>query len=339
MKLYKRFQNGKFLSYYVRFDNGKRISLKTTDTSAARRAYKAIQREALAGKVADITGQCTKTLGSFQTEYLEWADDAITSDSTRRANRLGLSKLVAVAGTSIKLDRVGQKHIDDMIAGCRRNGNKTGAINNYIRHAKTVLNKAVDWKYVKKNPLRDVKQLPQEKKLPGYIQGNELSRLLSGIKDIDLRRMITAYIATGRRRSELVGLMWEDVNLDTGRYVTKVSKSMRERGYKINRLFYSVLMSIGPKESGPVFERWRHPDTVSHRVKEALVKAGFGHLSLHSLRHTFASLKAAEGRTLLEIQQLLGHADIKATLIYSHLTDDHIDDIGEINIGPVDLGG
>ena len=343
MKLYKRYHpaTGKFLSYYVRYDDGKRVSLKTRDKTKAQRAYKAIQREAFAGRIADITGICTVTLGAFQREYLEWAETAIDSKSTFRANRLALSKLVDMAGKSIKLDRLGQKHIDLMIAECRKNRNKTDSINNYIRHARIVIKKAVEWKYIKNSPFADVKELPRKKRLPKFIKKAELSGLLSKIKDKDLRRMVTAYIATGRRRSELVGLRWENVSLEDGRYTvkTETTKSKLERSYKINRLFLSVLLSIGPKEGGYVFERWRHPDTVSHRVKEALIKGGYGNLSLHSLRHTFASMKAAEGRTLLEIQQLLGHSDIKATMIYSHLTDEHVDDIGEVNIGPVDLGG
>ncbi len=56
------------------------------------------------------------------------------------------------------------------------------------------------------------------------------------------------------------------------------------------------------------------------------------------LRHTFASLKAREGRTLKEIQELLGHEDIKATMIYTHLTEDYLAEIPEVNLGPVDLG-
>jgi site-specific recombinase XerD len=46
-----------------------------------------------------------------------------------------------------------------------------------------------------------------------------------------------------------------------------------------------------------------------------------------------------EGRSLFDVGQLLGHTSLTATQIYSHLTDDHLRDIAEINFGPVDLEG
>ena len=73
-------------------------------------------------------------------------------------------------------------------------------------------------------------------------------------------------------------------------------------------------------------------------LKELLVESGFGHMHLHHLRHTFASLKVMEGKSLFEVGQLLGHTSLTATQIYSHLTDDHLRDIAEINLGPIDLG-
>ncbi|UCD89922.1 MAG: tyrosine-type recombinase/integrase, partial [Desulfobacterales bacterium] len=107
--------------------------------------------------------------------------------------------------------------------------------------------------------------------------------------------------------------------------------------YPINTVFRSILLSIGKKD-GRVFNRWKHPDTVSHLIKEALVDAGFQNLSLHGLRHTYATLKVLEGRTLKEVQNLLGHSEQRTTEIYAHIEDDHLAEIAEVNLGPIDLG-
>lgn len=50
-------------------------------------------------------------------------------------------------------------------------------------------------------------------------------------------------------------------------------------------------------------------------------------------------MKLMDGLTLSEVGKLLGHGSITATMIYAHLSDDHVRKIAEVNFGPVDLGG
>jgi integrase len=132
-------------------------------------------------------------------------------------------------------------------------------------------------------------------------------------------------------------LTWQDIDLKKNRYKVIV-KGGKKQEYPINTVFRSVLIAIGPKREGRVFDRWKHADTLSHLVKAALVDAGFSNLSLHSLRHTYASLKVLEGRSLREVQELLGHSEQRTTEIYAHIEDDHLAEISEINLGPIDLG-
>jgi len=61
-------------------------------------------------------------------------------------------------------------------------------------------------------------------------------------------------------------------------------------------------------------------------------------MRLHDLRHTFASLQVMQGRDLRTVQELLGHTEAKTTMIYAHLSEDHVKEAAEINLGPVDLG-
>jgi len=224
-----------------------------------------------------------------------------------------------------------------MITTERKKGLKTRSINNYIRHARASLNKAVEWGYLNKNPLAGAKELPISRTRPKFLTRNQVPRYIASIKDIDLRRLVVAYLATGRRRSELLNLKWRDIDLKKNRYTVTV-KGGKKQEYPINTVFRAVLLAIGPKKEGRVFDRWKHPDTISHLVKAALVAAGFPNLSLHSWRHTYASLKVLEGRSLKEVQELLGHSEQRTTEIYAHIEDDHLAEISEINLGPIDLG-
>ena len=335
MRLFKRYdKNNRFLSWYAELERGKPKSLKTKDEKEARRLYNRLKRAYLNRKIEVLTGVCSKTLGDYYDEFISWSENAQTR-STFRANRLALDKLIYHAGRSIKLDRISPRHIDLIVAEEKSKGLSPASINNYIRHAKASLNKAVEWQYIKTNPLSDVKQISEPERLPKFMRKSDISHFLANMKDVNLRRLVVAYIATGRRRSELLNLKWKDVDLKNKLY-TVSGKGNRTKTFPINRLFYSVLVSINKSEDR-VFYHWKHPDTVSHIVKEALVNAGFSNLNLHSLRHTFASIKATEGKTLRQIQELLGHKDIKATQIYIHLTEDHLAEISEIEIGPVEI--
>jgi len=333
MRLFRRKTNG---IWYFEVDGGQRRSLKTRNKADAKRLYNQFRKAYLAGKVARLTGQCTKTLGEYRDEFLEWAEK-VQGNSTYRANRLALDKLAYYAGDKCRLDRISLRHTDSLIADAKDKGLADASINNYIRHARASLAKAVEWEYVQKNPLSDAKEIKERRKQPVFMEKGSIPRFIGSIEDIDLRRMVVAYLVTGRRRSELLRLDWKDIDLKRLRYVIRHSKDHLERTYAINSMFHSVLLSIGPSEEGRIFPRWKHPDTISHIVKQALVNAGHLKLNLHTLRHTFANIKAEEGHSLKEIQDLLGHSEIKATQIYTHLTDNHLADISEVNIGPVDL--
>lgn len=321
--------------YYVEV-NGKRRSLRTRDRVTARRLFNQIKRNYLAGKVHELTGRCSVMLGQYRDEFLEWSEK-VHPRSTYRANRLALNKLIHQAGEKTTLDKISKKHLDAMVAEALSNGLSPTSANNYLRHARASLNKAVEWGYVSRNPLAGAKELPKEKKHPAFLDRKEAVLFLKSIKDVDLRRIAVAYVATGRRRSELLALQWKDVDLKTRQYFIRKSKNHLNRWYPINEMFRTVLLAIGSKEEGRVFDRWSHPDTISKNIKKTLTDFGHGDLTLHSLRHTFASLQVMQGRDLKTVQELLGHTEIKTTQIYAHLTDTHLARAAEIKLGPVDL--
>jgi len=335
MRLYKRYnKKGKFLSWYAELERGKPKSLKTKDEKEARRLYNRLKRAYLNRKIEVLTGVCSKSLGGYYDEFISWSEKVLPR-STFRANRLALDKLIHHAGGSIKLDRLSLRHIDLMIAEEKSKNLSPASINNYIRHAKASLNKAIEWQYVKANPLAEVKQISEPERLPRFMRKSDIPRFLASINDVNLRRLVVAYIATGRRRSELLNLRWKEVDLKKRRYIVR-GKRNRIKTFPINRLFYTVLVSIN-KGGDRVFYHWKHPDTVSHLIKKVMVDAGFDNLNLHALRHTYASMKASEGKTLRQIQELLGHKDIKATQIYTHFTEDDLAEISEVEIGPVEI--
>ena len=327
-------------AYYIRLD-GRRISLRkfvghaVTDSSEAKRIFAQVRREVLAGKLVQLSGGCSVTLGEFVRDYLEWAEN-VRENASYRADKLALGKLLDVAGRGTTLDRLTVRHIDALTAAHK--GLKPASINNYIRHIRAAFNKAVAWKNLKANPFVTARELPKTKADPIYIEAQDVPRFLASIEDPDKRRMVAAYIYSGRRRAELLALEWAQVDMAGERYFIGRSKPHLARWYPMHPIFKAVLKALGGQGEGRVFSRWDHPDTISHMVKEALRGFGLGHVHLHHLRHTFATLLLSAGEGMKVIGSLLGHTDPRATEIYAHVTGDlERSAIRKIKAGPVEL--
>lgn len=333
MRLFKHI-NGR---WYVEFERGKSRALGTADEKEAKRLYAAVRAEYLAGRLAEIRGESTTSLGEFRAEYEKWAASA-REKKTYKADMLALAKIVEIAGESTRLDKLTLKHADLMIAACRKRGNKPGSINAYIRHLRSVFNKCVEWKYLPASPFRTLREVPKEHKAPAFIPSADIASFLAGISDMDERRILTAYIYSGRRRAELLALEWKDVDLAKEEYYVAKSKAHLSRWYPMHAMLKAVFESIGPGE-GRVFSRWSHPDSVTDIGTKAFKAANMPGMTLHKLRHTFATLLLDEGVDMRTIGSLLGHADMRATEIYSHVTDNRQRNaLKMVNAGPVDLG-
>lgn len=314
-------------SYYYEIDR-KRRSLGTADKAEATRLYNTIKREYLAGRVTQITGECHKSLGDFVDEYLVWAEQ-VQPTKTYKANKNALKKLVEVEGRSVRLDKLTLKAIDRIKA--TNSHHQATSINLYIRHLKSLFNKTVEWGHLKTNPFRGAKQVPVEKKPPSFLVIGDVRKLLGKVADPDARAIITAYLCTGRRRSELVALRWEHVDLEGKRYFVQQLKVHLSRWFPANDGFMAVLDAIPKQErQGFVFKRWRHPDTISHVVKDALKAANLGHFHLHDLRHSFAVLFIEAGGGLRVLQELLGHSQYQTTEIYAHVSGDHLQEAANL---------
>ncbi|MBU1001643.1 MAG: tyrosine-type recombinase/integrase [Proteobacteria bacterium] len=338
MRLYQRPDTG---FWFVEFERGKRRSLKTKDKAKARTIFNTLKTEYLNGRLLQLTPTGKSTLGKFRADYLAWAEET-QNKHTFRANRKALDKLEHYAGQSTPLGRLGQRVIDDMIADLMRKGRKPSTINHYIRHAKSVLNKAVEWKLVASNPLGRVKQISGGESEPGFMDSAQAKDYISKITDPEIRRMAVAYITSGMRRVELLNLVYpRDVDFDAGQIRVERQKKRRKvvQWIPMHPMFRAVLMSMDLVDGRRIFNRWEHPDTITHKIKQSLRDAGYGHLHLHSLRHTLGAILAMDGQSERTIADMLGHAQTSTASIYTHATHDHLAKaLKAVNLGLVDLG-
>jgi len=200
---------------------------------------------------------------------------------------------------------------------------------------------------IERDPTINLDAPKQEKRLPRVLSVEDVSNLLeqpdlktpAGIRD---RAMLEVLYATGLRVSELVSLKISDLNLEMG-YIKCFGKGSKER--------IVPLGSVASKYVKHYLEHARkflasslNEDTLflnhhGHRLTRQgfwkIIKKYAESINLenditpHTLRHSFATHLLENGADLRSVQEMLGHADISTTQIYTHLTKSKIKEVYE----------
>jgi integrase len=146
-------------------------------------------------------------------------------------------------------------------------------------------------------------------------------------------RLVVLYLlSTGARLNEALQAKWKDVYRANKlwRIPATNSKSKKVRSVPLNASAIEVLDQLdteGTHEYLFVNRDTQKPYTTIHKTWNRLrIKAGLPRLKIHSLRHLFASFLVNGGRTLYEVQQILGHSDPSVTQRYAHLSTRSLQD-------------
>jgi integrase/recombinase XerC len=186
------------------------------------------------------------------------------------------------------------------------------------------------------DPLLGVRGPKVRRKLPQVLDVDEASALVEtdsgGKLAVRDRAMLELFYSSGLRLSELVGLRWIDLDLDGGE-VRVLGKGGKTRIVPVGRHAIAALRALGTEEGmqadSPVFRgRGGAPinaRTIQLRLKTLALQQGLPkNIHPHLLRHTFASHMLESSGDLRAVQELLGHADIATTQIYTHLDFQHL---------------
>ncbi|MGD0236501.1 MAG: tyrosine-type recombinase/integrase [Syntrophorhabdales bacterium] len=316
MRLYRRKKTG---VWYVGLGRGKEKSLKTKDRSIADRIFRQLKREILMGRVISLSKGNTVTVKEFKKEYEEHREPRVAK-STLKADKLALAKLLDYVGNK-PLQMITQKILDRFHTDLLNDGSKTTSVNVHIRHLKAAFSQAKAWGYVTQNPYRGIKQLEAEEHVPNYLDGDQFRRLFDAIDDPEFTVMTIWYLYTGCRRAELVRLKWDDVLNDV--LIIRKTKGKRPKIVPIPKDLQEIIAAMERQKGEKVF-RWEDPSTITHLFEEYRDAAGLSGFRLHDLRHTTASHLAIMGVSQKQIQEILGHAQLSTTDIYTHLAPEHL---------------
>lgn len=189
------------------------------------------------------------------------------------------------------------------------------------------------------NPARGVRAPKTGRRLPKTLDVDQTARLLSFGEDDDIalrdRALFELVYSCGLRLSELTGLNLSDLDLRE-QTVVVTGKGRKVRIVPVGRLAaeamhkWLVVRANWPNpEQAAVFTTRRgtrlQPRSVQKRLRHWAIKQGLDvHVHPHMLRHSFASHVLESSRDLRAVQELLGHADISTTQIYTHLDFQHL---------------
>jgi integrase/recombinase XerD len=175
----------------------------------------------------------------------------------------------------------------------------------------------------------------REKRLPNVLSKEEVKLILESLNNIKHKSMLCLIYACGLRRSELINLKMTDVDSKRGILIIRQSKNKKDRiaplSSKIVEMLREYYRIYKPKSW--LFEGQKANTQYSEKSLESVLKNALSktkiqkRVTLHWLRHSYATHLLENGTDLRYIQELLGHSSSKTTEIYTHVSTKNIQQI------------
>ncbi|HVI53617.1 MAG TPA: tyrosine recombinase XerC [Luteibacter sp.] len=255
---------------------------------------------------------------------------------TLAAYRRDLEKLLRFmeAEGMTSFDALTPDRLRGMIAREHRAGLQPNSIQRLLSACRTLFRYLTREGQLAHDPAAAVRGPKVRRKLPQVLDADEAKELvettLGGTLAPRDSAMMELFYSSGLRLSELTELRWGDLDLEDGQ-VRVLGKGNKTRILPVGRFAIAALKGLaglggaGPEQ--PVFKGRGGAPISPRAVQMRLAKLSSGQAKRvhpHMLRHTFASHMLESSGDLRSVQELLGHADIATTQIYTHLDFQHL---------------
>lgn len=322
MKLVKR-ANG---FYYIYLDRIHKKSLKTNDKNEATRLFNFEKELIRDGKIIELDKAKHIKISEYKKEYLLTRDLSVDRE-TKTNDDLAFRKWIEIIG-DVSLRKIDRDNVNVFKRKCLALDLKKTYINILLRSLRASFFYAKERGYIAENPFAHKRGYPPvlfrlDDEIPRFLFEEEIHSLSENIDDDDFHLAFKIYLYCGLRRSELVKLMIQDVDLINKVFYARKTKGKKDRTVPISEEIITELecyiISLR-SDIGPLFPKWRSADTYSRLFKKYARKAKLrDDVTLKGLRHSFATYLLRSGADLKRVKELLGHRDIKTTEIYSKI--------------------
>ena len=242
------------------------------------------------------------------------------------------------------LQQAGEEEINAYYRHLRADGKSQATVQRCSATLRSYYAYLIDKRKLKDNPARHITMDRQRRKLPQVLSSSEVELFLEqpdprdakGIRD---KAMLELLYATGIRVSELIGLNVEDVNLTVG--FVRCRNGEKERVIPMYKMAVKAIREYLDDVRPAMVEEVDDPALFVNLggrrmsrqgfwkiVKSYQKKAGIEkEITPHTLRHSFAAHLLVNGANLKDIQEMLGHADLSTTQIYTKVVQDHMTEV------------
>ena len=227
-----------------------------------------------------------------------------------------------------RINRITRANVIAMQQATRDKGYASSSCNRMLVLLKFIFNCAVRWDVLPNNgnPCVGVQPFKNNGGKERYLSKAEADRLFDELdrnRNVQVAQIIRLLLYTGARKQEILSARWEFVDFDRRILTVPLSKSGKPRHIPLSDAAIELLQSLprDPKIPWVFFNTMTNKPIVSITVAWESIrkKVGLGDVRLHDLRHSFASFLVNSGRSLYEVQKILGHHDPKMTMRYAHL--------------------
>ena len=271
-------------------------------------------------KLRGFSERTIKTYLWQNNQFIEWL-------KMRKDVKEGFQATLADNGSDVGFQNVTRGDIKTYIAFLLSDkGMKPSSVNLAISALKFLYEEIM-----KKDFFKDIKKPKSEKKLPVVLTKDEVKRLLAAIENPKHRLLVEFMYGSGLRVSEAVGLKIDDLDLNENIGIVRSSKGKKDRNIIIpKRLQRQLELYLSSrKDSNPyifhIADRAITTRQAQKVVKEAANRAEIKkRVFCHALRSSFATHLLEEGTDIRIIQELLGHADLGTTQIYTKVSTERI---------------
>ena len=296
-----------------------RESTKTTSKKLAQLILSDRRSQVARGMFLGKRGADSVTFGRLAEDYLKNA--RVTGRSPERA-MYAIKPLMLFFGANTLASQIKRADVNDY-RDARLSEVKAGTVFRELTVLRALFNRAVERGLLIANPASRVR-MPRLRGRQRLLSEEELEALLQACKSSKAGYLFNAVklcLLTGLRKSELLALRWSDIDLKERRLVVEHGKGNKRRVIPLCAEAAELLRSLSRDSEFVINDRGRQIKSIRRSFNYAVKQAGLSDVVFHDLRHQFASMLSASGADPFSIRLLLGHSDLKTSMIYIHVDD------------------